>query len=460
MYKREFPTDFKTRMERQLVGASVAFFEALSQNPPTSVRLNPAKQSNRLVDMPSVAWCQEGRYLDSRPEFVTDPLIFGGAYYVQEASSMFIAHIFRQFAAPKPLRVLDLCAAPGGKSTLLSSLLPADSLLVANELVGKRVGALTENITRWGATNTVVSHNNIKDFAPLKGFFDVILLDAPCSGEGMFRKDIKALQQWSENLVRSCAITQRQLIEQAFDLLAPNGLFIFSTCTFSEEEDEHNIAKLLSFSELTPLRVPLQTDWGVTEISLSANHQIGYGYKFYPHLTKGEGFFATAFLKTDGSPYKPKKVGKGASEILHNKYAGLVTEYIDRQDITYLLCGEKLIGISTVQAQTLRYLQTVLRLVHEGIEVGTLKNNKLLPAHALALSQAIRTDLPFLSLSQGDALRYLQRKDFDYPLTQNLSGWVLVQHENINLGWIKVLPNRVNNYYPIEWRIRKDIEME
>ncbi|MCS7004652.1 MAG: hypothetical protein NZM38_04935 [Cytophagales bacterium] len=456
---QKFPEDFQKRMFRQLGEQTNAFLRALSEKPPTSVRLNPAKPSNRFLKEPSVPWYPEGRYLNERPEFVTDPLLFAGAYYVQEASSMFIGHIFRTFAPSSPLKVLDMCAAPGGKTTLLSSLISEDSLLVANELVSKRVNSLLENIVRWGSTNVVVTNNNIKDFAPLKGFFDVILLDAPCSGEGMFRKDFKAIQQWSENWVRSCAITQRQLIEQAVDLLAPDGILIFSTCTFSEEEDEQNILKLLSFSALMPLRVPIQPDWNILEVQVSSNGRVGYGYKFYPHLLKGEGFFATIFLKQYQDNSKKVRFSKSKLEPLSRRHLSILDEWVSSQDWKFFLHNYKLFGIHLSQEDNFKVLHQVLKIVHQGIEVGTFKNQKLIPSHALALSQKILTNLPSIELSHSQALLYLQRKDFMCESFSSFKDWVLVKHQNINLGWIKILDKRINNYYPVEMRIKKDLEM-
>ena len=225
-------------------------FSAFQQPASVSVRLNPFKNAVGMEGRP-VAWNRYGVILEQRPQFTLDPLFHGGTYYVQDSSSMFVGHVFRQMLStlqkPKsrPLRVLDLCAAPGGKTTdLLSSLREAcgDSfLLVANEVMKARVGILADNVALWGDPNVVVTSEDPKAFAKLSGYFDIILADVPCSGEGMFRKDEEAQRQWSEDNVSLCASRQKRIVADVWPALAENGVFIYSTCTFNRYENDDNV---------------------------------------------------------------------------------------------------------------------------------------------------------------------------------------------------------------------------
>ena len=235
----KLPAEFTDRM-RRLLGDEYGDFEtALLTESQTSLRLNPAK-CNRRPDYQPVPWCRDAYYLETRPAFTFDPRLHGGAYYVQEASSMFLDYVLRRFV-DTPVRYLDLCAAPGGKSTLALSALPAGSLAVCNEVVRNRTHILAENIIKWGYDNTVVTRNTAADFGKLHHYFDVVLVDAPCSGEGMFRKDAQAVTEWSPAQVGVCAERQREILSDVWDALRPGGLLIYSTCTYNREENEDMI---------------------------------------------------------------------------------------------------------------------------------------------------------------------------------------------------------------------------
>ena len=237
------PPAFTERMQQLLGNESETFFQALVSESPTSIRLNPEKTVN--TDLPfsellsrQVPWCSNGYYLKERPSFTSDPLLHGGAYYVQEASSMFLQVVLQQITEDTPLRVLDLCAAPGGKSTLLANNLPKDSLLVSNEVIKSRASILKENIIKWGYDHIVVTNSDPNRFTGMKGAFDMILVDAPCSGEGMFRKDEKAITEWSENNLRLCEERQKRILSDVWDALAPGGYLVYSTCTYNPGENE------------------------------------------------------------------------------------------------------------------------------------------------------------------------------------------------------------------------------
>src|SRR5690606_4280290 len=206
----------------------------------TSIRLNPFKPTELDFYLSEqVQWCDRGYYLANRPQFTLDPLFHAGAYYVQEASSMFIAHIIQTLGLDKEaLFAADVCAAPGGKSTLLNSYLHPNSLLLSNEIIKSRSIILQENLTRWGASNVVVSNNDPSAFRRLPGFFDLLLVDAPCSGSGMFRKDEDAIDEWSEANVKLCSERQQRILSEVLTALKTNGYLIYSTCSYSQEENE------------------------------------------------------------------------------------------------------------------------------------------------------------------------------------------------------------------------------
>lgn len=215
------------------------FIEAHQMQAATSIRLHPQKGKNLFADNEQVPWCATGRYMPQRPVFTTDPLYHAGAYYVQEPSSMFLDYVLGQLLPNRSgLRVLDLCAAPGGKSTLIASLLEEDSLLVSNEVIRTRASILEENMTRWGHMNTWVTSNDPRDLGKLKSYFDVIVVDAPCSGSGLFRKDQRALDEWSEGNVQLCSQRQQRILADIWPSLKQGGILVYATCSYSQQEDE------------------------------------------------------------------------------------------------------------------------------------------------------------------------------------------------------------------------------
>ena len=245
------PALFEERMRKLLPEESEAFFAALQTEPPVSIRLNPGKPvpisrlfPDEQIGLP-VSWCESAYYLKSRPVFTLDPCLHSGTYYVQEASSMFLYHIFGQILPAHPVRVLDLCAAPGGKSTLIASRLSSGSLLVANEVIRSRAGILKENMIKWGTSHVVVTNNDPADFHHLKGAFDIIVVDAPCSGEGMFRKDPGAIQEWNESNLQLCSERQQRILADIWPCLKPSGFLVYSTCTYNPGENEAILERLI-----------------------------------------------------------------------------------------------------------------------------------------------------------------------------------------------------------------------
>ncbi|GAB2542939.1 methyltransferase RsmF C-terminal domain-like protein [Rufibacter soli] len=449
------PASFETRMQTQLGDAYPDFAQALSQASPISVRVNQAKLPfpTGLVPVP---WTQTGFYLPTRPSFTLDPLLHGGAYYVQEASSMFLEQALRQSVdLNEPLAVLDLCGAPGGKSTHIASLISEESLLVANEVIKARANILAENIQKWGSGNVVVTNNDPSHLGQLAGFFDVMVVDAPCSGEGMFRKDPDAMNEWSEANVKLCCERQRRILMDVWDALKPGGVLIYSTCTYNLEENEENLAWLARQQEAEPIQLQLQPEWGVTETQLEGMH----GYRFYPHRTQGEGFFLAAVRKTGGQEARAFKKSKRPFLVLASKQEKtLVQNWLKESEAWELVKHKEILrALPKAWMLELEQLYENLRVVYGGIELAEVMKNNAKPLPALALSQHLNPDaFPHAEVDQATALKYLHREDV--VLEDSANGWVLVQFHGVALGWGKKLQNRVNNHYPKEWRIRMSLD--
>jgi len=419
----------------------------------TSIRLNPLKQTSdeALPIEGIVPWCPTARYLSSRPSFTLDPVFHGGAYYVQEASSMFLDYMLKQLYHndKQPERVLDLCAAPGGKSTLLAAALP-NSFIVSNEVIKTRVNILAENISKWGSSNVVVTNNDPKDFKRLPSYFDLIVVDAPCSGSGLFRKDVDAIEEWSEANVELCSMRQQRILTDAISGLRENSFLAYSTCSYSKEEDEDICDWIIDQFSLTPVSFTIDPIWGIVE-TLSDKHHAP-GYRFYPDKVKGEGFFIACFKQANAvDEYYPYHQNSPA---ISKQEKSIVDGWI-ASPADYLLNKQQdLIIASPVKwKEELASITKSLNVRKSGVAVGTIKGKDLIPHHELALSNIVSNNIPFVELDKEQALKYLKRQDLQ--LNTNLKGWALSRYENINLGWMKVLPNRVNNYYPTNWRILK-----
>ncbi len=421
--------------------------------PPVSVRLNPYKQINLFDANRQVPWYKEGRYLETRPSFTFDPLFHAGCYYVQEASSMFIGHVYQhiRLSMSGNVRVLDLCAAPGGKSTLLASALQSDDLLVANEIIKTRVPLLVDNLNRWGVANVMATNNDPKEFERLPGFFDIMLVDAPCSGSGMFRKDPDAIKEWSESNVNLCQQRQERILADAYPTLAQDGYLIYSTCSYSVQENEQVLDWLCQTFEMESVRIPIKPDWGIVETQ-SDQHK-AWGYRFYPGQAEGEGLFVACLKKIQmGNSIKAFK-NKQAQK-LNAKEIEQVKPYLQQPDnYYYFKVVDDWLAIPRRQQEALGILQQHLYFKKSGIRLGKLAGKELIPDHELALSVDINKDaFSQTELTLDQAIAYL-RRDTITNLNTLQKGWSLMTYQGFALGWAKLLPNRVNNYYPKEIRI-------
>ncbi len=433
----KYPDAFLQTMQARLAGGFAAFVQSLDSPSPTSLRLNPNKGTGKFKNEEPVPWCAMGRYLKERPSFTFDPLFHAGTYYVQEASSMFIEQAWQQINPEnRPVRVLDMCAAPGGKSTHLLSLMSADSYLVSNELIPNRNNTLQQNITRWGAANCVVTQNKTEAFAALGPLFDIILIDAPCSGEGLFRKDKNAINEWSESNVALCATRQHDILQHAIACLNPGGYIIYSTCTFGDVENDEQVAA--SGLNIINLTVP-----GYGQVKTKC------GYQFYPHKIKGEGFYIAVLQKEGEAPGMKTDI-----VVAKTQTPEVLQDYLAAPDrFTAHAKNDMLFAIPNHMLRDFRFLNGQLYVRHAGIFMGTTKGKDFLPSHDLALSNDILPGLPSVELSYDDAITYLR---CEVPkIKTELRGWCLAKFENINLGWMKAMENRINNYFPKELRILK-----
>lgn len=448
---------------RQLLGdeAYTQFEEALQTETPVSIRPNRMKCSQSVEGEP-IPWASSGSYLNNRPTFTFDPLFHAGCYYVQEASSMFVERVLQEYVK-EPVVMLDLCAAPGGKSTLCRSALPEGSLLVANEVMRNRSQVLAENLIKWGHPEVVVTNNDPADFTDLAHLFDVILTDVPCSGEGMFRKDQVAVDEWSLENVDICWKRQRRILADIWPALKPGGILIYSTCTFNREEDEDNVAWIAKELDADVLSVPVEDSWGITGNLTGKDFPV---YRFLPHKTKGEGFFLGVlkkrgdvldetprrFLKTSARLDKKKK-GKDAKQpLVVPKETKVWLE--DSSEYALAMKDSNVVAFPKAYENEYALLQQTLKVIHAGITLGEIKGKDLIPHHSLAMSTALAKEaFPRAEVNYEQAISYLRKEglilDADVP-----RGYVLLTYQGVPLGFVKNIGNRANNLYPQEWRIR------
>ncbi len=457
----QFPPAFLPSLTG-IEGFDQSSFEAVHQSGEqvTSIRLNPSKLKDPsslsfYQDINgSVPWCKHGYYLIKRPSFTFDPLLHAGCYYVQEASSMFLEKALKQTVdTDKPLKVLDLCAAPGGKSTHLQSLISPGSLLVSNEIIQTRANILTDNIMRWGATNTIVTRNDPSHFSRLGGFFDVIVVDAPCSGSGLFRRDKDAMKEWSISNVELCCQRQQKILTDVWPALKEGGVLIYSTCSYSKEEDEEIMDWLMESFPVENMSIQIPANVDIVKTFSNGKHAAGY--RFYPDKIQGEGFFISCFRKLKGDEFyhskKPKKL-----EMVRPANQEVLQSWIKENNMIFLPFFDKITAIPVNLISDYTVLSSILNIRYAGVLMGELIREKLIPHHALALSLVVNDSIKRIPLDREAAISYLQRKEI--KMETEKKGWQLVTYKEHALGWVNVLHNRINNYYPKELKILKEFE--
>ena len=453
---------------RELLGESESgqLIASLDEWTPVSVRFNTSKLSQLPSVGTPVPWDGSAVYLPSRPSFTFDPLFHAGCYYVQEAGSMFVNAVLRQYVT-HPVRMLDLCAAPGGKSTLSASVLPEGSLLVANEVVRQRARILVENIVKWGIPHVVVTNNEAAQFAPFVHAFDVILTDVPCSGEGMFRKDPKAVDEWSRANVALCYQRQRQILSDIWPSLKPGGILIYSTCTFNTHEDEENVWWIARELGAEFLPVCVHPAWGITS-SLLPGHDMPV-YRFLPHKTRAEGFFLAVLRKHGDAPdsfgsmpapaLRGKSVrasGKTVRSAVSQQELEKVRGWVDIPGSAYEFqpTSDSVRLFPADHVDFLKFIQSSsLNVLLAGITVASLKGREFVPHHALALTTVLRRDaFSLVEVDYAMAVAYLRGEALQLP-GDFPRGFVLLTYRHHPIGFCKNLGVRANNLYPQEWRI-------
>ncbi len=441
------PESFEKRMKLMLGKDFATFSQSLSNKLFHSIRINPKKLTN-APDLEPVPACSTGYYLNQRPIYTLDPLFHAGVYYVQESSSMFLEQYLNQSGKTR-LKVLDLCASPGGKSTHINSLLSDDSLLVSNEVIHSRAQILSENLKKWGNPNVIVTCNDPRDFSRLPGFFDVIVVDAPCSGEGLFRKDSAAIEEWSEANAAHCVQRQRRILADVWPSLAEGGLLIYSTCTYNPAENEENIKWLSEFASIAPQALEIPESWGV--VSTDAN---GYPcYRFYPHFVKGEGYFTAAVRKLDEGESRQRQKNKTSLPLASKTEHLLLNNLVQQLPLSYLNFEGNFLAFPSGWLTELDQVKANLRIIHAGVKMSEIKQGNLIPAHDLAVSTIVnKSHFPTVELSLEQSLHFLRKEDFQPMLTEK--GWNLFTYLHHPIGWAKNIGNRFNNSYPKEWRIR------
>jgi len=446
-----YPERFIQRIYSQKYIDAEGLLKALDEPSPVSIRINRSKLDMIPLNSRPVPWCSNGFYLESRPSYTLDPLFHSGCFYPQEASGMFLEQVFKQVVAGEGyLRVLDLCAAPGGKSTHISSLIGSQGLLIANEVIKTRASVLAENITKWGSSNIIVTRNDPSAFSELNGFFDIILIDAPCSGEGMFRDSV-AVREWSEENAAHCSERQKRILNDVWPSLKENGILIYSTCTFNPGENEENIKWMITKHQAKTVDIPVSDFKDITEI----DHHGIKGYGFYPGRVNGEGLFISVLRKTGISGKTAARKRKEERRELNKSDIQIVKEWT-RFPVENIIRTEDQIFSIPASNEDFKLLNQNLRIIKTGTRICTSKKNGYVPDHELALSENIRKDaFPAAELDYNDAIIYLRRGNImpsDIP-----KGWFIAAYKGVSMGFCNNIGNRVNNYYPVDWRIRMSI---
>ena len=455
--------------------------DALNGEQPVSIRLNEEKlpdSSFSLFHTSSgrVLWSSTGFYLDRRLTFTFDPLFHAGCYYVQEASSMFVEQALKQYIGETPSVMLDLCAAPGGKSTHARSVLPAGSLLVANEVIRNRSQILAENLTKWGHPDVIVTNSYPKDFARLPDFFDLLVTDVPCSGEGMFRKEEDAVTGWSMEAVRMCRDRQREILRDVWPSLKPGGLLVYSTCTLNALEDEENVAWIAEELGAKILPFDVESGWGVVGnlLPVSSVKDTAKAEKFFPvahfipGFTRGEGFFL-AVLRKNGEEetsdwvmssdrYENERVKSKKKRALHASVPALPAScrswLLHADTFDFVSDGPVWTAVRASFSRQVGLLQEAVKVWQAGVPLATVKGKDYIPLHALAMSVDLnRSAFPIVPVSYDMAVAYLRKEVLVLP-PDTPKGYVLLTFQEIPIGFVKNIGGRANNLYPQEWKIR------
>ena len=434
-----------------------ALCAALDTPATTAIRLHPDKGAVQPASSRPIAWSEGGYYLDERPSFTTDPAFHAGAYYVQEPSSQFVGHIVKPIVAHQSkLRLLDLCAAPGGKTTLYSSLVGSDGLVVANEINRQRAAVLADNIRKWGVGNVAVTCNDPSHFGGFEQWFDIVAVDAPCSGEGMFRKTPEARDEWNDGSAAMCAERQLKILQDIWPTLRAGGTLIYSTCTFNRSEDEGLLERFTEWAGEEEIieaeKVETKSEWGIVCGRVGAWQT----FRFMPHRAEGEGFFAAVACKSPnagGKSRNPKSRKSIFTSPDRRATAELERWVKEPQRFKWAAVNDTYYGYYTSHADDIKILSEVMTVIHSGVCMGQIFKGKLKPDHSLATFIDLNiNEINTVEVDLSTALEFLRRGDIG--VTADMAeGINLVRFEGLPLGWIKRVGNRSNNLYPNSLRI-------
>jgi 16S rRNA C967 or C1407 C5-methylase (RsmB/RsmF family)/NOL1/NOP2/fmu family ribosome biogenesis protein len=429
----QLPLEFIHRIQVQFGDSSDAFLEALNHKPVTSIRFHPLKSQPEMSGQP-IDWEPLGMFLNERPIFTLDPFFHAGHYYVQEASSMYLGHVLKTINLPDNPTVLDACAAPGGKSTQILSHLNGKGVLIANEILKKRAQTAADNLSKWGYLNFIVTSAPTEQLYHVHPEFDAIITDAPCSGEGLFRRDKKAIEEWSVENTEMCSSRQSDILDHLWPLVKPGGYLIYSTCTFNPDENEKQIERLID-SEDAEL-VPISGEFDQIEQPMPGTAA------FYPHRTSGEGFFMAVVRKKGIIVENPTFSKSAESDYFTRPHAILPFE-------------SKQLALSHDANHWMQNYGRAFHIIKSGLTVGGESRKGFIPHHDLSYSPFYNAVLyPTRELEHPEALRYLKGESLSGI---GAKGYHLARYNGINLGWVKEIGHRTNNAYPKFLRIKMDI---
>jgi 16S rRNA C967 or C1407 C5-methylase (RsmB/RsmF family)/NOL1/NOP2/fmu family ribosome biogenesis protein len=428
---------------------------------PTSIRLNPFKLTEKWrFDNDDISFCKFGKYLKSSLNFNSDPLFHAGTYTVQEANAMSLEYVLRNTVdLSKDLRILDLCASPSGKNTYIASLITPESILVSNEVISTRADILADNMTKFGTMNTIVTSNDPKDFGKLTGFFDVVVIDPPNSASGLFRKNPQGIKDWSLENVALFAQRQKRIIADAWACLKDGGILIYSTSSYSPAENEEVmdwVCEKLGAKVLTSPPSPLSSKRGGVFVGVTPPliKERGLGgevnFRFYPS-NQGEGFFISALKKNNPEKETFVRSGRPIKNNSRRTQREVFRPWIkDIDNYNWYDVKDEFYLINSEHEYLIKVLESYLHIRKAGVKMGKIAGKDLIPDHQLAQSLYLSDEINRVELTEEEAMKYLRREDF--MLDESQKGWSLMTYENFGLGWAKILPNRINNYYPKELR--------
>lgn len=423
--------------------------DSLSSESCTAIRFNSRKNGSHPDWCNSgtpVSWCANGLTLPQRPAFTFTPQFHAGLFYVQEPASMIHESIVRQIVDhDKPVKLLDLCAAPGGKTTAAINALPNGSLVVANEYDAKRSSILKENLEKWGYPDNIVVNSDTARLCKACGNFDIVIADVPCSGEGMMRKEEMARKQWNHGLIEQCRLLQREILSHADSAVAPGGHLIYSTCTFNREENEDNVKWFCSEYGYESVPIDMACSGGI----IGSFDPDVKAMRFSPYHTGSEGLFVSLLRKVSDHPAKQMKYSKLKSS------AHIDIPWVDLNGKTFITHGQMISVLSETVAQYYSALSHAgIRILSAGVQCAEMKGKDLIPAHAVALSSILKREaIQTAELTTEQAIAYLRRESIN-PDTDLDKGYAVVTYGSLPLGWIKNIGNRTNNLYPQAYRIR------